>query len=69
MQLGLVTYMWGADWDLPTLIKKAEALVDRGQAILSPENETAVHSLLESAASAMRTSPATGTTPWPSCGL
>lgn len=21
MQLGLVTYMWGADWDLPTLIK------------------------------------------------
>ena len=20
MQLGLVTYMWGADWDLPTLI-------------------------------------------------
>ncbi|MEX0978618.1 MAG: sugar phosphate isomerase/epimerase, partial [Pirellulales bacterium] len=21
MQLGLVTYQWGADWDLPTLIK------------------------------------------------
>src|SRR6476660_6468775 len=21
MQLGLVTYMWGAEWDLPTLIK------------------------------------------------
>ena len=21
MQLGLVTYMWGADWDLPTLLK------------------------------------------------
>src|SRR5690242_18189022 len=21
MQLGLVTYMWGADWDLPTVIK------------------------------------------------
>ena len=25
MQLGLVTYMWGADWDLPTLIKNCEA--------------------------------------------
>ena len=24
MQLGLVTYMWGADWDLPTLIKNCE---------------------------------------------
>jgi sugar phosphate isomerase/epimerase len=25
MQLGLVTYQWGADWDLPTLIKNCEA--------------------------------------------
>lgn len=24
MQLGLVTYMWGADWDLPTLIKNCQ---------------------------------------------
>ncbi|HXT60762.1 MAG TPA: sugar phosphate isomerase/epimerase family protein [Pirellulales bacterium] len=24
MQLGLVTYMWGADWDLPTLIKNLQ---------------------------------------------
>lgn len=24
MQLGLVTYMWGAEWDLPTLIKNLE---------------------------------------------
>jgi sugar phosphate isomerase/epimerase len=24
MRLGLVTYMWGADWDLPTLIKNCE---------------------------------------------
>ncbi len=24
MQLGLVTYMWGADWDLPTLIRNCE---------------------------------------------
>ncbi len=24
MQLGLVTYMWGADWDLPTLIHNCE---------------------------------------------
>ena len=21
MQLGLVTYMWGTDWDLPTVLK------------------------------------------------
>jgi sugar phosphate isomerase/epimerase len=25
MKLGIVTYMWGADWDLPTLIKNCEA--------------------------------------------
>jgi sugar phosphate isomerase/epimerase len=25
MQLGLVTYMWGAEWDLPTLIKNCRA--------------------------------------------
>lgn len=25
MRFGLVTYMWGADWDLPTLIKNCEA--------------------------------------------
>ncbi|HYF35506.1 MAG TPA: sugar phosphate isomerase/epimerase, partial [Prosthecobacter sp.] len=24
MQFGLVTYMWGAEWDLPTLIKNCE---------------------------------------------
>lgn len=24
MQLGLVTYMWGADWDLPTIIKNCQ---------------------------------------------
>jgi sugar phosphate isomerase/epimerase len=24
MQLGLVTYMWGADWDLPTIIKNLQ---------------------------------------------
>jgi paraquat-inducible protein B len=40
--------------DLPTLITKATALVDRGQRLLSPENENAVQSLLESAASAMK---------------
>ena len=40
--------------DLPTLIKKATALIDRVQEFLSPENEAAVHSLLESAASAMK---------------
>ncbi len=25
MQFGLVTYQWGADWDLPTLLKNCEA--------------------------------------------
>lgn len=30
MQLGLVTYMWGAEWDLPTLIKNCEATGFRG---------------------------------------
>ena len=25
MRFGLVTYMWGADWDLPTLVKNCEA--------------------------------------------
>ena len=25
MKLGLVTYMWGADWDLPTLLKNCAA--------------------------------------------
>ena len=24
MQLGMVTYLWGAKWDLPTLIKNCE---------------------------------------------
>src|SRR5262245_48554251 len=30
MQLGLVTYQWGADWDLPTLIKSCEKTGFRG---------------------------------------
>jgi sugar phosphate isomerase/epimerase len=25
MQLGLVTYMWGAEWDLPTIVKNCQA--------------------------------------------
>jgi paraquat-inducible protein B len=41
--------------DLPTLIKQVAAVLDRVQQILSPENEAAIHSLLESAASAMKT--------------
>jgi paraquat-inducible protein B len=40
--------------DLPTLIKQATAVLDRLQGILSPENQVAVSSLLESAASAMK---------------
>jgi sugar phosphate isomerase/epimerase len=30
MQLGLVTYNWGKDWDLPTLLKNCEAAGYRG---------------------------------------
>jgi paraquat-inducible protein B len=41
--------------DLPTLIKEATAVLNRVQAILSPDNEAAIHSLLEGAASAMKT--------------
>jgi paraquat-inducible protein B len=41
--------------DLPTLIKQATGALDRVQRILSPENEAAFHSILESAASAMKT--------------
>jgi paraquat-inducible protein B len=41
--------------DLPTLIKEATALLDRAQSFVSPDNEAAIHSLLESAASAMKT--------------
>jgi paraquat-inducible protein B len=41
--------------DLPTLIKEATAVLDRLRAFLSPENEAAVHSLLENAAAAIKT--------------
>jgi paraquat-inducible protein B len=41
--------------DLPTLIKEATAVLDRFRAFLSPENEAAVHSLLENAAAAIKT--------------
>jgi hypothetical protein len=30
MQLGLVTYMWGAQWDLPTILKNCEAAGFKG---------------------------------------
>jgi paraquat-inducible protein B len=40
--------------DLPSLIKQATAVLDRIQRILSPENEAAIHSILASAASAMK---------------
>jgi paraquat-inducible protein B len=40
--------------DLPTLIKEATGVLQRVQQILSPENETAINSILESAASAMK---------------
>jgi paraquat-inducible protein B len=40
--------------DLPTLIREATAVLDRLQGFLSPENQAAIGSLLESAASAMK---------------
>jgi paraquat-inducible protein B len=50
----LMSSINAAAQDLPTLIRKATALIDSGQNFLSPDNEAAVHSLLESAASAMK---------------
>jgi phospholipid/cholesterol/gamma-HCH transport system substrate-binding protein len=41
--------------DLPTLIRKATTILDRVQGVLSPENEAALHTLIESSASTMRT--------------
>jgi paraquat-inducible protein B len=41
--------------DLPTLIKEATAVLNRLQGFLSPENEAAIHSILENAAAAMKT--------------
>jgi paraquat-inducible protein B len=41
--------------DLPTLIRQAGGVIDRVQQILSPENEAAIHTLLESAAATMKT--------------
>ena len=41
--------------DLPTLIKQAAGVLDRVQQILSPENEAAIHAMLESAAALMKT--------------
>ena len=41
--------------DLPTLIKQAAAVLDRVQQILSPENEAAIHTMVESAAALMKT--------------
>jgi paraquat-inducible protein B len=40
--------------DLPTLIKEATGVLDRVQQILSPENEAAIHSILDRAAAAMK---------------
>jgi paraquat-inducible protein B len=40
--------------DLPALIKQATAVLDRVQHILSPENESSIQSILESAAAAMK---------------
>jgi paraquat-inducible protein B len=41
--------------DLPTLINHAGVILDRVQELLSPENEAAIHSVLESVAATMKT--------------
>ncbi|WP_395753565.1 sugar phosphate isomerase/epimerase family protein [Prosthecobacter sp.] len=58
IQFGLVTYMWGSDWDLPTLIKNCEAAkvlavelrVDQAHKVspdLTAEQRTAVRKQFE----------------------
>lgn len=58
IQFGLVTYMWGADWDLPTLIKNCETAevlavelrIDHAHKVstaLTPEERAAVRKQFE----------------------
>jgi len=45
MQLGLVTYMWGAEWDLPTLIKNCKETGFKGVELRSGHKHGAEPSL------------------------
>lgn len=47
MQLGLVTYQWGAQWDLPTIIKNCEATGFRGVELRSTHKHGVEPSLTE----------------------
>jgi sugar phosphate isomerase/epimerase len=47
MQLGLVTYQWGAAWDLPTVIKNCEAAGFRGVELRSTHKHGVEPSLSE----------------------
>jgi sugar phosphate isomerase/epimerase len=49
MQLGLVTYQWGADWDLPTLIKNCETTGFRGVELRTTHKHGVEPSLSETA--------------------
>src|SRR6516225_1965358 len=51
----LISSAESAAQDLPTLVRKATAVLDRVLEVLSPENEAAIHSALESAAATMKT--------------
>ncbi len=48
MQLGLVTYQWGADWDLPTVIKNCEQTGFAGVELRSTHKHGVEPSLNES---------------------
>ena len=54
MQLGLVTYQWGADWDLPTLIKNCEKTGFRGVELRTTHKHGVEPSLDEAAAQGSR---------------
>lgn len=64
IQFGLVTYMWAADWDLPTLIKNCETAKVRGVELridhahkvstdLTPEERAAVRKQFEDSSVAL----------------
>ena len=54
MKLGLVTYMWGAEWDLPTLIKNCEATGFEGVELRSTHKHGVEPSLSKDARAEVR---------------
>ena len=68
MQLGLVTYQWGADWDLPTLIKNCQKTGFRGVELRTTHKHGVEPSLDDAAAQgsrqAIRRQPASSWSAW-----